>query len=55
MGVSAVVGAGRPGPREGEEEIGGGVVRRGGVMSRGSGAGRDARLELRAGGTKVST
>ena len=32
MGILAVVGEGKPGPREDKEESGGGVERRGGAM-----------------------
>ena len=54
MGVSEVVGIGRPGNIGDERESGGGVRHRGGAMQGGSGAGRDAGTGLRAGRTKVA-
>ena len=55
MGVLAVVGAGRPGLRGGEEESGDGVGWRGGTMQGEIGTGRDAGPLLREGRNKVAT
>ena len=53
VGISAVVGAGRPGPRGGEGESGGGVGRRGGAMRVGSRGGRNTGPGMREGSTKL--
>ena len=55
MGVLALVGLGRPGPRERKGESVGGVRWIRGAIPGGGGAGRDAGLGLRVGRYKVAT